>query len=206
MADSVIATVLAVSGQAYARNSEGQVRELAPGDTLREGENVISPSGGHVELEMADGSPLVLENMPEMAMTQDLVSTLAASREQEASVQQETVEGILGALDEGVDLGDILAATAAGVSDDRRLDALDLRDLLIGEEEEGADLSSYLDISFNGDDTVIRVSATGAFEGTGEDAHRVDRTITLEGVDLVGANELDTVIQNMLDAGQLITD
>ncbi|WP_206046935.1 Ig-like domain-containing protein [Mangrovimicrobium sediminis] len=83
-------------------------------------------------------------------------------------------------------------------------DALDLRDLLVGEE--GADLSSYLHVSYDGANTVIEVSSTGAFTGEASDADLVDKTITLEGVDLVGSDELSSVIQDMLHNGQLITD
>ena len=61
-------------------------------------------------------------------------------------------------------------------------------------------------MTFDGANTVIEVSSTGAFKGNGSDANLVDQTITLAGVDLVGTDELSTVIQNMLDNGQLITD
>ena len=84
-------------------------------------------------------------------------------------------------------------------------DSLDLRDLLTGEES-ADDLSSYLNISFDGENTVIEVSSTGALTAGETDGVSVDQTIVLEGVDLVGANELATVIQDMLDNGQLITD
>ncbi|TDG15252.1 type I secretion C-terminal target domain-containing protein [Seongchinamella unica] len=85
-------------------------------------------------------------------------------------------------------------------------DSLDLRDLLVGEDAEGADLTSYLNVTFDGANTVIEVSSSGAFKGNASDANLVDQTITLEGVDLVGTDELSTVIQNMLDSGQLTTD
>ncbi|MEX0827704.1 MAG: type I secretion C-terminal target domain-containing protein, partial [Haliea sp.] len=68
-------------------------------------------------------------------------------------------------------------------------DALDLRDLLLGEEAEGADLTSYLKVDYDGANTVIEVSSSGGFEGNQGDAARVDQTITLEGVDLVMGND-----------------
>ena len=207
MTNVTIATVTSISGQAYARNAQGEVRLLTQGDQLLEGENVISPTGS-VELELMDGAPLVLTEMPEMAMTQDLVNTLADSRAESAN--QENFEGaILEALDSGTDLNSILEATAAGISTDSSLDSdksLDLRDLLIGEEAEDVDLTSYLDVAFDGADTVVRVSANGSFEGNSGDSGKVDETFTFEGVDLVGSNELDAVINNMLSSGRLITD
>ncbi|HBM84023.1 MAG TPA: hypothetical protein DD459_10170, partial [Halieaceae bacterium] len=84
-------------------------------------------------------------------------------------------------------------------------DALDLRDLLQGEES--ADLTSYLNVSYDGSNTVIEVSATGAFTGGADDAGAVSQTIHLEGVDLVsGHDDLASVIQNMLDSGRLTVD
>ncbi|MCR9186088.1 MAG: choice-of-anchor K domain-containing protein, partial [Halieaceae bacterium] len=85
-------------------------------------------------------------------------------------------------------------------------DALDMRDLLQGEES-AADLTSYLNVSYDGSNTVIEVSATGAFTGGADDAGAVSQTIHLEGVDLVsGHDDLASVIQNMLDSGRLTVD
>jgi hypothetical protein len=86
-------------------------------------------------------------------------------------------------------------------------DVLDLRDLLQGEEADGADLTSYLDVSSNGTDTVIKVSVDGGFKGNHGDHAKVDQTITLEGVDLVsGHDDMASVIQSMLDSGKLTID
>ncbi|RLQ23582.1 type I secretion C-terminal target domain-containing protein [Seongchinamella sediminis] len=85
-------------------------------------------------------------------------------------------------------------------------DAIDLRDLLVGEEAESADLTSYLNVTFDGAATVIEVSSAGEFVNGNTTGVTVDQTITLEGVDLVGSDELSMVIQNMLESGQLITD
>ncbi|NQX87328.1 MAG: retention module-containing protein [Halioglobus sp.] len=90
--------------------------------------------------------------------------------------------------------------------DESGQDALDLRDILVGEDADTADLSAYLDVGFDGSDTVIRVSSSGAFADNPVNATTVDQTITLEGVDLVGGNDSATAIQQMKDAGNLITD
>ncbi|MDA8752765.1 type I secretion C-terminal target domain-containing protein [Halieaceae bacterium] len=85
-------------------------------------------------------------------------------------------------------------------------DSLDLRDLLTGEEATD-DLSSYLNVTFDGANTVIEVSTSGAFKGNPSDAGAVDQTITLEGVDLVGGiDDVNQVIQSMLDSGKLTID
>ncbi|HEY7775577.1 MAG TPA: type I secretion C-terminal target domain-containing protein, partial [Kineobactrum sp.] len=82
-------------------------------------------------------------------------------------------------------------------------DVLDLRDLLLGEKAEGADLINYLSISSDGTDTVIDISVSGGFNAGGAP---IDQTITLEGIDLVGTSDLATVIQGMLDSGKLSVD
>ena len=108
-----IATVVAVTGEAYARNADGELREIRPGDVLLEGETVVTPDGGTVELSLSDGSPLVVSDVPEMTLTPDLVAETAPGAD-ESAVQDETVEAVLAALESGEDLGEVLDATAAG--------------------------------------------------------------------------------------------
>jgi hypothetical protein len=82
---------------------------------------------------------------------------------------------------------------------------LDLKDLL-SDESMSDDLSAYLNVSFDGNDTVIEVSNAGGFSGGVTDDVQIDQTITVEGVDLMGSDDLAAAIQNMLNNGQLITD
>lgn len=84
-------------------------------------------------------------------------------------------------------------------------EALDLRDLL-SNDVAGDDLSSYLNVSFDGTATVIEVSNAGQFTSGDSSGGIVDQTITVEGVDLVGSDDLATIIQNMLNNGQLNSD
>ena len=58
MAQEALATVTSMSGRAQARNAEGELRELGVGDQLRNGETVVTPDGGTVELSLSDGSCL----------------------------------------------------------------------------------------------------------------------------------------------------
>ncbi|TAK90060.1 MAG: type I secretion C-terminal target domain-containing protein, partial [Burkholderiaceae bacterium] len=88
-------------------------------------------------------------------------------------------------------------------------DALNLRDLLQGENHLGTDpgnLSNYLHFSVSGGTTTVHISHTGAFSG-GFNAANDTQTITLTGVDLVGGLASDAaVIANLLNNGKLITD
>jgi len=84
-------------------------------------------------------------------------------------------------------------------------ESLDLKDLL-SDESMSDDLSAYLNVSFDGSDTVIEVSNAGGFSGGVTDGVQIDQTITVEGVDLMGSDDLAAAIQNMLNSGQLSTD
>ncbi|CAM9325532.1 unnamed protein product, partial [Laminaria digitata] len=113
MADQAIATVVSVSGTAYARGPNGELRELQPGDVLLEGETVVTPNGGSVELALEDGSPLTVVDVPELLLTRDIVAERAASA-QESAVEDETVETLLANLEGDGDILDGLEAPAAG--------------------------------------------------------------------------------------------
>ncbi len=87
-------------------------------------------------------------------------------------------------------------------------DALDLRDLLTGENHlvGTGNLASYLHFEKSGANTVIHVSSTGDF-AAGFDATKEVQTITLNGVDLVGSLSNDQqVIQSLLNNNKLIVD
>ncbi|MEZ5568977.1 MAG: retention module-containing protein, partial [Halioglobus sp.] len=73
MANDVTAVVTAITGKAYARDEEGELRALRAGDVLQEGDTLITPDGSSVQLELPDGSPLQVTDTPEMAITRDLV-------------------------------------------------------------------------------------------------------------------------------------
>ncbi|MAO63011.1 MAG: hypothetical protein CME76_08755, partial [Halomonas sp.] len=108
------ATVIAITGQAWARDEDGNLRELRIGDVLQEGETLITSADGRVELDFADGTGAnVVEGGQEVAVTPDLVSDLIVATD--ASAQDDDLEALLAALDdEEGDLLDILDATAAG--------------------------------------------------------------------------------------------
>lgn len=52
-----IATVVTITGQAWARDPDGNLRELAVGDVLEEGETLVTSSNGNVQLDFDDGLP-----------------------------------------------------------------------------------------------------------------------------------------------------
>ncbi|MGM0914587.1 MAG: retention module-containing protein, partial [Pseudomonadota bacterium] len=110
-----IATVTAITGQAWARDADGNLRELSIGDTLQEGEVLVTADGARVELDFGDNlDPTVIQGGQEVAMTPQLSGEEAVA-EEEASALDEDLEALLTAIDEGE--GDLLAEldpTAAG--------------------------------------------------------------------------------------------
>ena len=87
-------------------------------------------------------------------------------------------------------------------------DVLDLRDLLVGENQAGGvgNLASFIHFEKVGADTIIHINNTGAFNA-GFQASKDVQVITLQNVDLVTgfANDQD-IIQQLLTQQKLITD
>ncbi|MCI0510102.1 retention module-containing protein, partial [Chromohalobacter sp.] len=110
-----IATVVSITGQAWARDPDGNLRELSVGDVLKEGETLITSANGSVQLDFNDGLPPTLIGGDEqVALTND-VDAENASGQDESAVQDSEVEALLSALEEEEgDLFELLEATAAG--------------------------------------------------------------------------------------------
>jgi len=105
--------------------------------------------------------------------------------------------------DEGAEQDDEIIISDFGQAGD---DVLDLSDLFSMQEIE-TDLSAYFNVTFDGEDTIIEVSSTGAFNGEQVEASQIDKVISLQGVNLLGGvDNIDTLIQDMLDNGLLIID
>ena len=110
-----IATVVAITGKAYARNAEGLSRPLEAGDVLREGETVVTSPGGRVELALGNGE--VLQILPEQSVliSAEMSADKAAGAD-EAAVTAEAVDRVVQALESGRDPFDELEAPAAGLA------------------------------------------------------------------------------------------
>ena len=113
MVDETMATVSSIRGSAQRLNTNGDLSVLRIGDTLLEGETVITPHGGRVELALSDGSVLLVADVLEMAITRDLVAETAAGHD-ESAVEDETVQAVLSALQAGKDLNGLLDPAATG--------------------------------------------------------------------------------------------
>jgi len=98
---------------------------------------------------------------------------------------------------------DVIKDFGLGGADPNGHDKLDLRDLLVGEEN-SSDLSQYLNFFYDGTNTIIRLSSMGNLAGDGTG---FDQIITVEGVDLTnGVSVQNQIIENLKTAGSLLID
>ncbi|MCE8002281.1 BapA/Bap/LapF family large adhesin [Billgrantia ethanolica] len=109
------ATVISITGRAWARDAEGNVRELSVGDTLQEGEVLVTSDNGSAQLDFGDGQdPTLIEGGEQVAMTPELDVDEVVDASEFAALDED-LEALLAALDDdSVDLLDVLDATAAG--------------------------------------------------------------------------------------------
>ncbi|MEQ4541044.1 MAG: retention module-containing protein, partial [Billgrantia sp.] len=109
------ATVISITGRAWARDAEGNVRELSVGDTLQEGEVLETSDNGSAQLDFGDGQdPILIEGGEQVAMTPELDVDEIVDASEFAALDED-LEALLAALDDdSIDLLDVLDATAAG--------------------------------------------------------------------------------------------
>ncbi|MGC3872100.1 retention module-containing protein, partial [Halomonas sp. GXIMD04776] len=106
-----IATVLAITGQAWARDTQGNLRVLKPGEVLLEGEEVLTSDNGRAQLELANAKPIMVGPNDSAFMLADM-STDGA---REAIESNDNIEALLSALEQGEeDLLEVLPAPTAG--------------------------------------------------------------------------------------------
>ncbi|MHB1144015.1 MAG: retention module-containing protein, partial [Thiobacillus sp.] len=109
-----VATVIAIEGQAFARDPAGQLRPLKPGDVLREGDTIVTMPGGQIQLAFLDGQMLTLlpnETFQFSAETSPGTRPEAA----EASLPAGEAGRIIQALERDEDIDELLDPTAAGL-------------------------------------------------------------------------------------------
>ncbi|MFV5215092.1 retention module-containing protein, partial [Azonexus caeni] len=114
---AVIAKVLSINGEAFARDASGKLRPLKVGDVLHEGETVVSGNGAQVVLAMNDGRSVTVG--AQQSVTLD--AEVAALEKPDASDSALAHDGkalapIAAVIAQGSDLDALLEeeATAAG--------------------------------------------------------------------------------------------
>ena len=88
---SQIATVVAVTGTAFAVDADGNRRSLKAGDTLQKGEVVQTQAGARVELLLDDGQVLAVAPEQSIKLDDSVSQTAERPTAQDASVAQGTM-------------------------------------------------------------------------------------------------------------------
>ncbi|MDE2441028.1 MAG: retention module-containing protein, partial [Betaproteobacteria bacterium] len=111
----IIAKVSALSGQAYARDSSGNMRRLKLGDVIREGESVVAGQGADVVLALADGREMNVRPGETAKIDTEVVSVVMPDASDSAVASNpQGFQKITQALQSGASLDDLLEDTAAG--------------------------------------------------------------------------------------------
>jgi len=109
-----VATVISVTGLAFARNADGAVRRLAAGDTLLQGETVFTLANGQIELAFSDGhTATILGSESYLLGPETLIATSPDAGEAAIAAAGE-VGKVIAALEQGGDILEGLEAPAAG--------------------------------------------------------------------------------------------
>jgi Ca2+-binding RTX toxin-like protein len=109
-----IATVVAVTGNAFAVGTDGSVRPIKAGDALQKGETVRTAAGARVELMMEDGQIAAVAAEQAVRLDEALAQGEQRPTAQEGAVTPGAIEQVIQALEQGGDLTEELEAAAAG--------------------------------------------------------------------------------------------
>ncbi|MDB4299717.1 retention module-containing protein, partial [bacterium] len=93
----VIGTVAKLVGVAYARASDGSLREIRVGDDVFDGEVLLTAEGSAVELTIPDAPTILVAGGRELLINGELTLAMRDQAE-EASVLDETLEAVVAAL------------------------------------------------------------------------------------------------------------
>ncbi|MBS1140235.1 MAG: hypothetical protein H6R13_1688, partial [Proteobacteria bacterium] len=113
----VVAKVSELSGQAFARDSAGNMRRLKLGDVIREGESVVAADGAKVVLALADGREMTVRPGETARIDAEVAAAVKPDAADSAVVNdQNGFQKIAKALQSGSDLDALLEedAPAAG--------------------------------------------------------------------------------------------
>ena len=108
----MVGVVTSLVGSATVLSEDGVARALQVGDEVQQGEVVITASGASVEVQSSGDIPFVIPENTEFLLNDELFGNGVVSSE--AEITDETVAGLLEALEAGTDLLDALEAPAAG--------------------------------------------------------------------------------------------
>lgn len=121
-AGAAIGFITSLTGMAFARDENGNMRSLRSGDTVHEGETLITVRGARVELVFMDESSLLIGEDRTISLTPELTLE-AAPDAAESSLSRSTLDDLLRGLADGQDPSDKIHVPAAGTGNSGASDA-----------------------------------------------------------------------------------
>ena len=113
---SIFAKVTSLTGEAYVRNAEGQLRQLKLGDVIREGESVVSSDNAQVVLQLADGRQLSVVPGDVVRIDAEVAAeTKPDATDSAVSNDPKALTDLTQALASGQNLDELLESPAAGI-------------------------------------------------------------------------------------------
>ena len=113
----VIAVVTEIKGEVFAKAPDGSMRRLKSGDSLHEGEVVVTSAGGSAEVTNLDGQAMAIGEQQTVTLDSEVAGTAKPdAADASVSLGQTDAERVIQALTTGVDINEILEETAAGLT------------------------------------------------------------------------------------------
>ncbi|MBK6286173.1 MAG: retention module-containing protein [Gammaproteobacteria bacterium] len=110
----IVGTLKSVTGKAFARDESGNIRPLRSGDSVHEGETLVTGQGARAELVFVDASSLAIGEGRTISISPELLLE-GAPDAAESSLSASTVDEVLRALPNGQNLSEEMDVTAAGL-------------------------------------------------------------------------------------------
>ena len=116
MADRIpLARVSAIQGKAFARDQDGNLRQLRIGDVIYEGDVVVTGAGSRVDLASPDSHSIVLRANETLTVDAEVFATVKPDATDAALLGgARDVDRVIKAINEGGSLDALLDETAAG--------------------------------------------------------------------------------------------
>ncbi|HYG32386.1 MAG TPA: retention module-containing protein, partial [Methylophilaceae bacterium] len=111
---AVLGTVVAVNGEAFVVDQNGNKRIIKLGDTIQPGDTIITPPGIVVELQLVTGRSIFISGNETVQLTQDLIDAIQPDSG-DSAVDLATIQSVIRAIEEGRDIGEVVEETAAGL-------------------------------------------------------------------------------------------
>src|SRR5687768_3184395 len=97
---AVLGTVVAVNGEAFVVDQNGNRKLIKLGDTIQAGDTIITPPGIVVELQLVNGRSIQISSDETVKLTQELIDAIQPDFG-DSAVDLATIQSVIRAIEEG---------------------------------------------------------------------------------------------------------